>query len=433
MRYSKSGKLLAVLLVLLALCCFKATSYAASDPSIKDWGSPPGTPPPWQTTDIFVDNDGDGIANEAEDLSTGQLGEPSKGIINRLFAKVRNLGTTGASNVTVRFAYAPYGAWGWAAYGDFKEIAVVNGVVLGPAGSPDAEKIIEVQWDLRDLSENNGGKWGGYTVGDFDHFCVWVKLEFNGDSNPGNNDARNNFVNVKTVFGKSYSIKFLISNPKKERASAELLIKGIPENWKFDVLGIPDYRRFELKPQERRLITINFTAPAQLQAGGPIKRAVDLSLKLNNEIIGGVSFTATVDKEKSPFVPSGGVLSPYLIGTYDLRSGGKTVLHILNPTAKYLRVMIAVFDDNEKPLSCIKDKLSPNDLLEVDLKKYDLKALFGVVKVVSMNEKEDVPEIGLVGYQRHFFPRLGVTETILHPIPGEILADDLKYIWKACK
>jgi hypothetical protein len=50
-----------------------------------------------------------------------------------------------------------------------------------------------------------------------------------------------------------------------------------------------------------------------------------------------------------------------------------------------------------------------------------------------LNEKEDIPETGLVGYQRHFFKGMGVTETILQSIPSEILKDDLKYIWKICK
>jgi len=415
------------LLIFFTLSLFDISlGFAAPDPSIKDWGSPPGSPPPWQTTDIWVDNNGNGIPNE--------VGEPSKGIKNRLFAKVRNLGTTAANNVTVRFAYAPYGAWGWASYSDFKEIAVVTGVNLTQSGTPDAEKTIEVEWDLRDLSENNGGKWGSYTVGDFDHFCVWVRVEYAGDSNTGNNDARNNFTNVQTVFGKSYSMKFIVANPKKGEANAELIIKGIPENWKLVVEGVKDYRRFLLKPREFRLLTLTFTPPAQPFSTAQIKQNVDVSLTLDKEVVGGISFVAAVEKERPVvFTPSDGVLSPYLIGTFDQRGGAKTILHIINPTAKYFRVMVAFFDDNEKPLKCVHDKLSPNDLLEIDVRKYELQARFGVVKVVSLNEKEDIPETGIVGYQRHFFKGMGVTETILQSIPAEILKDDLKYIWKICR
>ncbi len=401
-------------------------SYAAPDPSIRDWGSPPKSPPPWQTSDIWVNNNENNIPNE--------VGEPSKGIKNRLFAKVRNLGTTIANNVTVRFAYAPYGAWGWASYSDFKEIAVVTGVNLTQAGTPGAELTIEVEWDLRDLSESNSGAWGGFTVGDFDHFCIWVKVDYTGDSNNLNNDARNNFTNVQTIFGTPYSMKFIVANPRKEEAVAELLINGIPDNWKPQIKGIEDYRRFILKPRELRLLTLTFTPPMPPLSSEQIRQNVDISLRLNKDIIGGISFTVQVDKEKSPFFPpSGGMLSPYLIGTFDNRSDAKTILHIINPTAKYLRVMVALFDDNEMPLKCIHDKLTPNDLLEIDVRRYKLSARFGVVKVVSLNEKENVPETGIVGYQRHFFGKMGVTETILQSIPAEILKDDLKYIWKICR
>ena len=55
------------------------------------------------------------------------------------------------------------------------------------------------------------------------------------------------------------------------------------------------------------------------------------------------------------------------------------------------------------------------------------------MKVVSLNEKEDIPETGLVGTQRIFFKKMGAAETALHQIPAEILTDDLKYIWKICK
>jgi hypothetical protein len=353
---------------------------------------------------------------------------------NRLFAKVRNLGTSAANNVTVKFAYAPYGAWGWASYSDFKEIAVVTGVNLTPAGTADAEKTIEVEWDLSNLSENNGGQWGGYTVGDFDHFCVWVKIEYPGDSNDGNNNARNNFTNVQTVFGKSLSLKLIVPNPRKNAANAQLVFKGVPENWKLAVKGIDNYRAFILKPGEYRLVTLTLTPPVQPPSTPLIKQNVDVSLSLDNEIVGGVSFTVTVEKEKpAAFIPSDGVLSPYLIGTFDLRGGGKTIFQIINPTAKYLRVMAAFFDDNEKPLKCVYDKLSPNDLLEINVLRYGLPAKFGVAKIVSLNEKEDVPETGLVGYQRHFFKGGGVTEAALLSIPSDILKDDLRYIREICK
>lgn len=133
------------------------------------------------------------------------------------------------------------------------------------------------------------------------------------------------------------------------------------------------------------------------------------------------------------FNACGGILSPYLVGTWDLREKGTlSRIQLVNPTAKNLRVWVAFFDDNEKPLKCIQGKLSHNDLLEIEVNKV-LEKGFGVVKVVSLNERKDVPEPGVVGYQRHFFAK-GVTESILQPIPVEILNEgEFEIIQKVCK
>jgi len=132
----------------------------------------------------------------------------------------------------------------------------------------------------------------------------------------------------------------------------------------------------------------------------------------------------------------GGMFSPYLVGTYDLRAG-RTVLHIINPTAKSLEAYIAFFDDNEEPLKCIKEKLSHNDLLEIDVKKLELKRKFGVVKIVSHLDGKPVP--GVVGFQRHYFTQLnaktpyGVTESNLASVPAGILDGELEIIKGVCK
>jgi hypothetical protein len=94
----------------------------------------------------------------------------------------------------------------------------------------------------------------------------------------------------------------------------------------------------------------------------------------------------------------GGMFSPYLVGTYDLRNT-YTVFQIVNPTAKDIEIYLAFFDDNEKPLKCGKEKLSHNDLFEINVKKLELRANFGVVKIVSLLDKKPVP--GIVGFQRH--------------------------------
>ena len=393
---------------------FSREGFAAKDASIRDW----------DMADIYVDNNG-AIPDES--------GEPSKGIINRLFAKVRNLGTTPVTNATVKFAFAPYGIWGWSAYAQFKEISTTTGVSLGAAGAADAEKTIEVQWDLRNLAENNGGLWGGYTVGDFDHFCVWVTIQCPGDADTANNFGRINFCNVITVAGQEYSMKFLMFNPSAQKAQGELILKGMPRDWKYEFKGIENLHEIMFKSKEFKLVTLKFIAPHD---SGEQHPKIDVSLVLNKELIPGITFIATVQKAGGvvSYPPAGGMLSPYSIGTYDLRSGVTTVLQVVNPTARRLWVAVAFFDDKERPVGCDRQEMSANDLWELDVRGCKLDAKFGVMKVVSFSDKsEREPTSGIVAFQRQFVKRSLISETGLHSIPMEVLKEDLPRIHEACK
>ena len=416
-----------IFLTALVLVLAAAPGLAQGDPSIRDWGSPPGTPPPYTTPDIWVDNNGD---------STQGIGEPSKGLINRLFGKVRNSGSSAVSNVQVTFAYAPYGLWGWSSFSDFKTIQTVTVPTLAAAGSAGDELTLEVPWDLTDTTEDNGGAWGGFTVGDFDHFCVWVRITFVGDADADNNNARNNFTQVPLVLGKSTSIRFMMANPGTQRAHGQLDLRGMPEGFEF-TFGELEPQEFILDPGEHRQAVLTIHPPADAPHGLPPSR-VDLGLVLDGEPIGGLSFELVDARQlQQTFPPSGGTLSPYLTGTYDLRGKHKTVLQLINPTGFHRRVLIALFDADEKPRKCLRNKLSPNDLLEIDLRR-ELGDGFGVVKVVSLSSNSERPEPGLVGYQRSFSrcfwcgERLAA-ESPLHAIPAEILTDDLPIIWNACR
>lgn len=423
MKVFRSTLFLCLSLLLLSA----APSAALPDPSIRNWGSPPGSPPPWQTPDIWVDNDGDGSVNEPS--------EPARGISNRLFARIRNLGSTSISNVNVRFAFAPYGLWAPGSLADFKEIGVVTVPTLGAMGTADGEKTVELEWNLSNLSEDNGGAWGGHTVGEFDHFCVLVTLTAAGDSNSSNNIAQNNFFSVPIEAGLTQSLKFLVANPKDQQAVAEMIVRGMPENWRAQVEGLEVGGRTILKAKEVRLVTLVFTPPKERDPEKPMAAHADVSLRLDGEIVGGISFDAREPQAAALFPPAGGLLSPYLIGTYDLRSRHWTTFQIVNPTGMPLQVLVAFFDDDEKPLGCVRERLSPNDLLEIDARRH-VKAPSGVVKIVSFDESGR-PVAGVVGYQRtfartFFSGSLLRGETNLFQIPAETLAGDMDMIRRAC-
>jgi len=151
-------------------------------------------------------------------------------------------------------------------------------------------------------------------------------------------------------------------------------------------------------------------------------------LSLNGRVVGGFSFVATVKKEEwSCPRPSGGTMSAYLIGTYDLRDAN-TILHIVNPTAHHLVVLVVFFDDDEKRLRELEFKLTPNDMEEIDVRRLGVDAKLGVVKIVSFDPRTREPKLGLVGYRRYVSARSGISESLLHPIGAEALKDDLPII-----
>lgn len=148
------------------------------------------------------------------------------------------------------------------------------------------------------------------------------------------------------------------------------------------------------------------------------------------DLIFGLFFCSILLSATALQAQEGGMFSQYLVGTFDMRNG-YALLHIINPTAKNIETYIAFFDDNEKPLRCVKEKLSHNDLLELDVRKLELKAKFGVVKIISLRDGKPFP--GIVGFQRHYFEKIGVTESNLASVPSKILDEDFSIIKEICK
>lgn len=265
----------------------------------------------WRTPDVFVDNNGDRTATsdpavpgftyyQNVDLS----GEPTIGLSdNRLFAVIRNLGSPAASDVRVSFSYAPYGFVGGSLYQHvhFKPIAEVS-VDLGPAGSTDAEKEVEVPWDLGDLSENNGGLWPA-PISCFNHFCIRVTTEHPS----GDTETQHNFVNV--VASSPFTpLSTVIVNNDRKTARYELLAPNLPEKWRLDVRGLGreisqvtsrSGAAFSLKPGEERFVTITLVAgPAR----GKIRQSVEITLARDKRPVGGISFFATRGMKELPVV-----------------------------------------------------------------------------------------------------------------------------------
>ena len=227
-----------------------------ADLAITPWGFVTGHGPTWQSPDIFVVDNGNNVVNAKQ------------GIMNRLRARIRNLGSAAANAVTVRFKYAPYFI-GLTSAG-FKEIAAptVSFAAARDASGNDL-MVVPAQWDLTNPSENNGGIWP-MPISAFQHFCVKVDVELSADVNQSNNAAQTNFVDLTADCCRPF--RFLVGNPFERDITARLVIDPLPKGYsvKLEGGGGEQGNPFVLRAREIRVATAQFVRPA-----GFAKRAKD--------------------------------------------------------------------------------------------------------------------------------------------------------------
>jgi hypothetical protein len=274
----------------------------------------PDTWPGWTSPDIFVDNTGSRIETTTTAphttgpfeywLNVNQPGEPEIGVAtNRLFVVVTNNGSlSGSTEVTVSFT--PYAMVGgvWTQF-QFEQIAQFF-VTLGPSGSPTGQLQTEVQWDLSDVTDTNGGLWP-LPLGAFTHLCVQVQLT------PGNG-TQSNFGNV--ISASPFPIvPLLVVNSDPEPRTYEVIAQHLPEKWSLRLRGTEKTRRVKdaanaagtkheermiarddrvkitLEPGEQRFLTLAIVHPE-----GRLKeqQLVTLGLMADGELVGGITLNA---------------------------------------------------------------------------------------------------------------------------------------------
>jgi hypothetical protein len=247
-----------------------------ADLAITPWGFVTGHGPTWQSPDIFVVDNGNNVVNAKQ------------GIINRLRARIRNLGSAAANGATVRFKYAPYFI-GLTSAG-FKEIAAptVNFAAARDASGNDL-MVVPAQWDLTNPSENNGGIWP-MPISSFQHFCVKVDVELSADVNQSNNAAQTNFVDLTADCCRPF--RFLVGNPFERDVTARLVIDPLPKgyNAKLEGGGGEQGSPFVLRAKEIRVATAQFVRSAGFAKRPRTNDVVaSISMQVDNQIIGGLS------------------------------------------------------------------------------------------------------------------------------------------------
>jgi hypothetical protein len=252
----------------------------------------------WTSPDIFVDNTGSRVETTSTAphttgpfeywLNVNQPGEPEIGVAdNRLFVVVTNNGNAaGSTQVTVGFT--PYAMIGgaWTQF-QFKQIAQYP-VALGASGSATAQLQTEVQWDLSDVTDTNGGLWP-LPLGAFNHLCVEVQLT------PGNG-TQSNFSNVVAASPLPI-VPLLVVNSDPEPKTYEIVAQNLPEKWSLRLRGAPkdptigggDKVEIALKGGEVRFLTLMIAHPE-----GSLKdnQLVTLSLMANGKPVGGLTLSA---------------------------------------------------------------------------------------------------------------------------------------------
>ncbi len=281
------------------------------DPYITPWKTTvpvetgyPDTWPGWTSPDIFVDNTGSRVENTTTaPHTTGPFeywtnvnlpGEPEIGVAdNRLFVVVTNNGNAaGTTQVTVGFT--PYAMVGgtWTQF-QFEQIAQYS-VTLGPSGSPTGQLQTEVQWDLSDVTDTNGGLWP-YPLGAFNHLCVEVQLT------PGN-ATQSNFGNVISA-SPFPTVALLVVNSEPEPRTYEIVAQHLPEKWFLNLRGTEKPR----EEKKARPISRNETVKVTLEAGeerfvtfaitrpeGEFKQGqlITLGLLADGKLVGGITLNA---------------------------------------------------------------------------------------------------------------------------------------------
>ncbi|HXU29406.1 MAG TPA: hypothetical protein VN851_02415, partial [Thermoanaerobaculia bacterium] len=290
-----------------------STHLSGADPSIRPWGAAldPQTPPYWQTPDIWVDNQPNGIPNEA--------GEPSRGITNQLFARITNAGNADAGDYRVTFRAKPYTTSASA------PAALIGTRDESGALAPGAARESQIAWDLSDawVHANFDPMFWSAT-----HFCVQVGIGAAGvplvDTDLSDNDAQNNFDNIPLSAGVGgvASAEFFIYNHLDRQAMASLVSNPRESGWNVGFRGIADPARIPLGPHQWLPVTA-IAAPSadgrQPEKGRPV--LIDVSQTIDGTTVGGLTFAVQPpdfgDKGKNP--PPASASSKLWLG---VRTGG---------------------------------------------------------------------------------------------------------------
>ncbi|MHA1245312.1 MAG: hypothetical protein ACTSP7_12175 [Candidatus Heimdallarchaeota archaeon] len=234
------------------------------DLMINEWGDPPGSPGPYESIDIYIDNPVNGWGwfryNDGDGHNpVGNGDDPLLNHENRLYAKINNIGDADANDVTVKFyENTPIGA---GASGTWNLIDTITGLYVVKGTTQD----VYVPWTpTHTVSPTDTG------IMDM-HSCVKVVIENHIlEDNTGNNDAQENIdffeiasgspmpgmIYADATYG-TVSKEFTIVNPWKETKEIHINVLGVTNDWIVTGNGIGEFHTFG--PNEAKVFNIEIT------------------------------------------------------------------------------------------------------------------------------------------------------------------------------
>ena len=243
---------------------YVSNNVGVPDPKITKWGSPEGSPPPYESPDIWVDSFANGYyvyrhTDNGQPIGNGD--EPWANHENRLYARIHNVGDANAYDVTVRFYFRhPISAGNpnWDLIGEaLLEIVPARGY-----------NVAMVPWTPE--IEVSPGESGLVAV----HGCIRVVIEpYPGEATGLNNMAQENIVHFEvtaengaplaqtmTTFQPT-TLSFQIGNPFNVSSNIYVNVVDISLGWTLDsptgVIGFHNFTALETKD-----FSLSFT-PAQ--------------------------------------------------------------------------------------------------------------------------------------------------------------------------
>lgn len=216
----------------------KLKAQPQPDPKITPW-----SPPPWESPDIWVDSEreGGGFQDPATATALPGNGEHAwVNHVNRVWAKITNVGDGPATNVQVKFQVNTPGGMGDA--GQFVPLPDPAPIDLAPHES----KMVFTTWTP--------------TVNS--HTCIKVEIDHvTGEADINNNFAQENINDFYTGTGSPWHavpIPIDVANPFEEQKQVFIEVAGLPTGWRAKV----EKRWVMLDARGRKMVQATIIPPS---------------------------------------------------------------------------------------------------------------------------------------------------------------------------